>query len=298
MSDIDYKYIALVKNIITNGVNSDDRTGVGTKSIFGATFETALKNDILPAISVRRVAPRFAFEELIFMLNGKSQTKELEAMGINIWKGNTSREFLDNIGLHNLEEGDFGRMYGKQLRDFTGTNSVAKIEIKFDQLKYIINEIKNNPNSRRIIATHYNPAEGSQGVLFPCHIMTQFNVRNGNLDCLFWMRSSDVGYGLPYNLMYYGMLTHMLAKLCNLKAGNLLYQSGDCHLYNDQLESGMFNYMQDNIDNKAFNYSTPKFIINKELNSLDDMLGLTWQDIAIQDYNPSPDFKNKAKMAI
>lgn len=298
--NVDIEYAKLIEDILTFGVDSDDRTGVGTRAIFGAQLHVGIHDNTLPAISLRKVSPRIAFEELMFMLNGKHQTKELEEKKIKIWKGNTTREFLDKRGLEHLEEGDFGRMYGVQLRNFTSDSHVGY----FDQLKYIVNSIEKkieDPNcseGRRIIATHYNPAEADMGALFPCHIMTQFNVRNGYLDCLFWMRSSDVGFGLPYNLMYYAMFTMLLAKLTNLKPGNLVYQSGDCHLYKDQIESGMIDYMVENLNHVAAKVQEPKFTIKKDIETLDDMLSLTWDDVQVDWYDPMPDFKNKPGMAV
>lgn len=306
---VDPQYMRLISMIDFLGENSDDRTGVGTKSLFGGNnlviTMTNLKTGgwILPAIGVRRVSPRIAFKELMFMLNGKTQTKELEKDNVNIWKGNTSREFLDDRGLTNLEEGDFGRMYGAQLREFNGLEN-EECPIGFDQLEYMVNEIKTNPTSRRIIATHYNPAEANQGALFPCHIMVQFNcnIRKGTLDCLFWMRSSDVGYGLPYNLMYYGFFLGLMCKLTGYKPGTLVYQSGDCHLYKDQIESGMFSYMSDNLKKyHVHDYDSmtpPIFEIDKEINTIEDMLTVRWEDIRIFGYSPFSDFDNKVKMAV
>ena len=295
MSAVDHNYMRLVSKILDQGDKSDNRTGVHTLALFGESMTAPLANNTLPALNVRRVAPRIAFEELMFMLNGKTDTTELEAKNVNIWKGNTSREFLDDRGLEHLEEGDMGRMYGAQLRDFSG--DFSREIISFDQLIYMVIEIENNPESRRIIATHYNPAEADQGALFPCHIMTQFNVRNDKLDCLFWMRSSDVGFGLPYNLMYYAMFTHMMAKLTGYEAGKLVYQAGDSHIYQDQIDSGMMEYMNDNLGG-VFYLTTPKFIINKELDCIQDMLDLTWDDVEIQGYDPMSDYNNKPKMAV
>jgi thymidylate synthase len=296
MLELDSKYKALLEDVLENGTNSDDRTGVGTIAKFGAMLEVNLEDNLLPAITLRKVAPRIAFEELMFMLNGKSQTKELEDKGINIWKGNTSKEFQEKVGLGGLEEGDFGRMYGVQLREFSGLGEVDPEPLAFDQLEYMVEEIKNNPSSRRIIATHYNPAEADQGVLFPCHIITQFNVRGEYLDCLFWMRSSDLGYGFPINIMYYGMFCHLMAKLTGYKAGKLVYQAGDAHIYKDQIESGMIDYMVKDVQNTSL--SAPQFIVNKDINSLEDMLQLTWEDVQIINYDPRPDFKNKPRMAV
>lgn len=302
MRNTDHQYIHTLVKVLERGTKSEDRTGVGTVSLFGVQSRYDLSDNKIPAINVRKVAPRIAFEELMFMLNGKTQTNDLEYKQINIWKGNTSREFLDSRGLEHLDTGDMGRMYGAQLRGFNGIDYTVgdsdDVEVdSVDQLEYMINEIKNNPTSRRIISTHYNPAEVNQGVLFPCHIMTQFNVRNGKLDCLFWMRSSDYGFGLPYNIMYYGMFCTIMAKLCGLEPGQLLYQAGDAHLYTDQIDSGMVNYMIDNLS-KAKLCPDPKFIIKKELSTLDDMLSLSWDDVEITNYHPLPDFYNKPKMAV
>lgn len=293
--NIDLEYTSLLKRILANGVKTENRTGIDTISTFGEMMKVDISDNKLAVISCRRVSPRIAFEELMFMLNGKTQTKELEEKNINIWKGNTSNEFLINRGLGHLSEGDMGRMYGSQLRFFTGYDNDIDDVLWHDQLKYIIDEINNNPTSRRIITTHYNPTESDQGVLFPCHIMTQFIVRGNELDCLFWMRSSDVPYGLCYNLLFYNMFCSLIANLCNLKPSRLIYQSGDAHIYQNQLDCGMIDYM---IDNAGINQTVPKFIINKDLQTLDDMLSLTFDDVTIKDYNPCPDFKDKPPMAI
>lgn len=292
---LDQKYHSLLLNILNNGIDSEDRTGVGTRSIFGTQLELDISNNQLPALGLRRVAPRIAFEELMFMLNGKTQTQELEEKNINIWKDNTSREFLDQRGLNHLEVGNFGRMYGAQLRNFTSDSHLGY----FDQLRYLIKEIKTNPTSRRIIATHYNPAEADMGALFPCHIMTQFNVDPGSnsLDILFWMRSSDVGFGLPYNLMYYAMFAHLVARLTGRRARRLIYQSGDAHLYKNQIESGMIDYMISGLP-AVFENNQPRFLINRDYWKLEQMLDLSWSDVEVTDYNPRPDFKNKPGMAV
>lgn len=298
-STTDFQYIGLIQDIIRDGADSDDRTGVGTKSLFGRQLTIPINGNQLPVIGTRRVAPRIAFEELMFMLKGKHQTKELEAKNVNIWKGNTTREFLDDRGLNNLEEGDFGRMYGVQLREFHGVVDNGQVLDQFDQLEYMVEEIKTNPTSRRIIATHYNPAEADQGALFPCHIMTQFNVdvNTKEIDCLFWMRSSDVGYGLPYNLMYYSFFLMMVGKLTGYKPRNLIYQAGDCHLYKDQIECGMIEYMINNY--RGCTEAMPvEAHINKPIHTLEDMLSMEWSDIEVRGYNPFPDFKNKPAMAV
>lgn len=311
---VDLPYVLLMQRILDQGADSDDRTGVGTMSLFGEQMHIDISGGKFPAPGVRRGPPRYAFEELMFMLNGKTQTKELEEKGIKIWQGNTTREFLDKRGLTHLEEGDFGRMYGSQLRHFVGTkwnpeddsdwdlSDGSEILNWFDQLKYIIDEIKNNPTSRRIVASQFNPAEAEQGALYPCHLMIQVNIdpRTNSLDLLFWMRSSDVGFGLPINIMYYAFFAHMLAKLTGYNARKLTYQSADCHIYKDQIESGMIKYMIDNFAYARHDEFGPPATIEflKDFTTMEEMLELKWEDVKINGYEPFPDFKDKPKMAV
>lgn len=302
------EYIELLKNIRENGFGKDDRTGVGSRSLVGAQMRSDLSKRF-PIQLTRRVAPRIAFEELIFMLNGKTQTKELEEKGINIWKGNTSKEFQEKMGLGHLDEGDFGHMYGAQMRDFTGyddENKPTGHTSHFDQLRYAVNTLRSDPLSRRIIISQYNPAEAKHGVLFPCHIMIQFIVTGNKLNCVYWMRSSDTVYGLPYNHMYYAFFTHMMAMLTGFEVGDLVYQAGDSHFYNNQIDlvNGIIDRWENTIDPQtelALHRGTleePQVIFNKPINSLGDMLTYSWDDVTIQTYDPLPDFKDKPPMAI
>lgn len=294
------EYIELLKNIRDNGFGKDDRTGVGSRSIVGAQMRSDLFKGF-PALLSRRVAPRIAFEELMFMLNGKSQTKELEEKNINIWKGNTSKEFQKKHGLGHLPEGDFGRMYGKQMREFTTGRMASDRNGKwkqtfFDQLRYALNTLRSDPLSRRIIISQYNPAEATQGVLFPCHIMIQFIVTGTKLNCVYWMRSSDTVYGLPYNHMYYAFFTHMMAMLTGFEVGDLVYQAGDSHFYNNQID--MVDNLIERWDNGLDLEFQPQVEFTKPIETLNDMLTYQWEDVIIQNYSPLPDFKDKPPMAI
>lgn len=306
------EYVDLIREILDHGHGKDDRTGVGNVGIVGAQMRTNLA-ERFPALTVRKVAPRIAFEELMFMLNGKSNTKELEDKNINIWKGNTSKEFQKKMNLGYLKEGDFGRMYGVQLREFTdhhwtgttrGSDSTPLFEVRgFDQLEYIIEELTTNKMSRRIIATQYNPAEADHGVLFPCHIMVQFIVQGNKLNCVYWMRSSDTIFGLPYNHMYYAFFTMMLAQMLGFEYGDLVYQAGDSHIYNNQLEMAndivYDRWMKARNKNQLFKpIKNPKVEFTKPINDLNDLLTYEWKDVIIHDYDPLPDFKDKPPMAI
>ena len=294
------EYVDLIRNILDYGFGKDDRTGVGNVSIVGAQMRTNLAMRF-PALMVRRVAPRIAFEELMFMLNGKSQTKELEDKNINIWKGNTSKEFQKGRRLDHLDEGDFGRMYGVQLRDFNGfeDNDNNYIPVRMDQLKYIIEELTTNKMSRRIIATQYNPAEADQGVLFPCHIMVQFIVTGNRLNCVYWMRSSDTIFGLPYNHMYYAFFTQMLAEMLGFELGDLVYQAGDSHIYNNQLTMAEdivhMRWNEVHISSLSDTIKSPTVEFTKPIKDIDDLLTYQWDDVIIHNYDPLPDFTKEEK---
>jgi len=286
------EYVNLINDIMQNGIEKSDRTGIGSRSIIGAQMKTDLATRF-PALNVRRVAPRIAFEELMFMLNGKTQTKELEAKNINIWRGNTSKEFQSFVGLDYLEEGDFGRMYGVQMRKFGETPEYEG----FDQLKYIVDELKNNKYSRRTIITQYNPLDKDKGVLFPCHIMIDFIITENQLNCVYWMRSSDTIYGLPYNHMYYAFFTNLLAKYLGFELGTLVYQAGDAHIYKNQynMAEGLVNRAQAGC---LYGKQKPTISLDAPINSLDDLLNYKWEDVTMCGYKPMPDFKDKPAMAI
>lgn len=301
-------YIDLLKDIIENGVNKGDRTGVGTRAVFGRSMRWNLQ-DGFPIITTRKVAFRIAFEETMFFLRGESDTTKLEEKKIKIWSGNTTREFLDNRGLTALPVGDMGRGYGVQWRDWKSTEIVsstdsvilhdgsevfygAKVRTKTtDQLAELIDGLKRDPNGRRHIITAWNPGELGLMALPPCHITHQYIVNNGRLDSSWLQRSVDSVFGLPYNIMSYAFLNVAFAKLLKLEPGELVFFGNDVHIYNNQLPMA-----QEQITREP--RSLPTLTITKELNTLDDLLSLEFSDIVIGGYDPYPDFKNKPPMAV
>lgn len=288
-------FIDLLNDVVTNGVNKADRTGVGSRSVFGRMLRWDLAQGF-PIITTRKVALRIAFEETMFFLRGETQTKLLEEKKINIWKGNTSREFLDNCGLQHLPEGSIGTGYSHQWRNFGGTLDAHD---GIDQIANMLTGIKNDPYGRRHLVTGWNPAQLAGTPLPPCHMLqmhsveptsTEFTVGDGKLHTCFVMRSNDVPFGLPYNIMSYALLNHMFAKNLNLEPGELVYMGWDVHIYQNQMKM---------VDEQLTRtpLALPKINIKKELTTFADMLSLQWEDIELTGYNPHPDIKDKPEMA-
>jgi len=233
-------YLQLCKHILLNGEKRDDRTGVGTYSLFGQRLEFSLYNGVLPCLTSKKLAIKSVIKELLWFISGSTNSKVLENQGVKIWTGNTSREFLDKRGLSDLQEGDIGAGYGFQWRhfgaDYKGMDECYD-EQGIDQLSEIVNLIKNDPFSRRIILTAWNPAALSSMALPPCHMMAQFYVSaEGELSCQMYQRSCDVFLGIPFNIMSYSLLTHMIAHVCGLRASKLIMCLGDTHIYQNHVE--------------------------------------------------------------
>lgn len=280
------QYLNLMKEILAHGDERMDRTGVGTKSIFGTQMRFDLSKGF-PLLTTRFISFRIAFEEIMFFLRGETDTKKLEMKNISIWKGNTSREFLDARGLHHLADGDMGKGYGWQIRNFGGTDGSPG----FDQLTYLINNIKNNPYDRRHYMNYWNPSQVlTEAALPPCHLSTNCQISNGKLNLCFYMRSSDVYHGLPTNIAVYAFLTHLLAKLTGYEPGTLVYMAGDTHLYMSQLE-----VVKEQLQKTPLPFSEFKF--KKEFTSLDEALKLTYEDVEIVNYQHQGKLK-KIPMAV
>lgn len=299
MNQAEKNYLNLLKNILENGDERSDRTGIGTKSIFGTQLRFDLSNDTLPLLTTKRMFTKGIIEELIFFINGKTQTKELEAKGVNIWKSNTSREFLDSRGLTDYPEGEMGPMYGYQWRNFgadeiyVGSNSDDQdhcIEIPgVDQLQNCFDLIKKDPTSRRILITAYNPAVSHKCVLDPCHMFLQFYVDGNNLSLQWYQRSVDSFLGLPFNITSYAVLTHMMAIATGLKAKELIFVGGDTHLYSNHLDQ-----VKEQISREPYEF--PKLNIKSKINSIEDMEKLSFEDFEIIGYKSHPAIK--APMAV
>lgn len=279
-------YLDIMREIIDHGVDVADRTGFGTRGIFGAQMRFNM-DDGFPLLTTRRIAFRIAFEEMMWFLRGQTDSKILEAKKINIWKGNSTRQFLDSRGLNHLPEGDIGYGYGHQLRNFNGDSTSAG----FDQLVALVSGIKTNPSSRRHFVSYWNPNQVlSKAALPPCHVSWSVQVAGGSLNLSFQMRSNDFYLGNPTNIAGYAFLLHALANLFSLKPGVLVYQGSDVHLYLNQIENAKLQIQREPMP-------FPTFKINKDIASLDDLLSLEFSDLSISDYRHHPDLP-KVEMAV
>jgi len=241
VSTAEIEYINLLKTVIENGTKQSDRTGTGTYSIFGERLKFDLRNNTIPLLTTKRVYWKGVVEELLFFLKGITDNKYLQDKDVHIWDGNTSREYLDKLGLNDRAVGDLGPCYGFQWRHFNAkyTNSGADYSNKgVDQLANAINLIKTDPTSRRIFVSAWNPEQLNEMCLPPCHVSFQFyvNVEKKELSCQMYQRSVDCFLGLPFNIASYGLLTHLVAKICGLEAGDLIICMGNTHIYQNHIE--------------------------------------------------------------
>lgn len=294
MSNWESTYQKLLFDVRHTGEDIDgERTGVGTRrKIFSHLHIPSVQKEF-PALTMRRVAPRISFWETMMFLRGETDTKFLEDKKIEIWKGNTRREFLDkNPELAHLPEGNMGKGYGYQWRNFGGV----------DQLQSLFSTLTNNPYDRRAIISAWNVGELTQMALPPCHIDHQYAMRKDGhggwlLQSLFHMRSVDLVFGLPYNMMSYAFLLQAFANhLSHLRgeevaAGSMDYVGFDSHIYKNQFD------MVDELVTRTIQVP-PTLSIHKELKHLDDLLSLDWSDISINNYNALPDVKAKPAMAV
>lgn len=230
-------YLLLIQDIINNGEKKETRNAV-TYSVFGRSLSFDLSNGF-PLLTTKKVWFKGIKEELMWFLKGDTNVKNLQSKKVNIWNGNTKRTFLDNLGLNHYEEYDAGPIYGYQWRHWNNPYDGCHKDYKdlgIDQLKECINLLKNEPNSRRILFTGWNPEQLSEMSLPPCHVLYQFYVKNGDtLCCQMYQRSADIFLGLPFNIASTALLTHILAHYCDYKCGIITICIGDAHIYEQHM---------------------------------------------------------------
>ncbi|KAL5044474.1 hypothetical protein BDW71DRAFT_198980 [Aspergillus fruticulosus] len=259
----EHQYLNLIRQILAEGEHRPDRTGTGTRSIFAPNsmrFSLSkpdpanpfAKIPILPLLTTKRVFLRAVLAELLWFISGSTSSIPLSEAGIKIWDGNGSREFLDKVGLSHREVGDLGPVYGFQWRHFGAEYVDAHADYTgqgVDQLAEVVRKIKETPFDRRIIMSAWNPADLKKMALPPCHMFAQFYVSypegiedgkgkgKGELSCLLYQRSCDMGLGVPFNIASYALLTHIIAHATNLNPGKLIHTMGDAHIYLDHVEA-------------------------------------------------------------
>lgn len=281
------QYLNLIRDIIKEGSLECGRNG-NTYVVLGGAMCFSLQNNTLPLLTTKKVAWKTCLKELLWFIKGQTNNKLLTEQKCNIWKGNASREFLDSRGLQHYQEDDLGPVYGHQWRFFNAKYETCHDDYSgkgVDQLQYIIECLKDPKErfSRRLVMSAWNPCQINEMALPPCHVLVQFHVtRNNKLSCSMYQRSGDVGLGVPFNIASYSFLTHLLAKHCGLEADQFLYHLGNCHIYDDHVDS-----LKEQIKREP--YSFPKVEISKVYENVNDY---TLDDFIVSDY----EFHNTIKM--
>jgi len=277
----EYQYLEIIEDILEHGNQKSDRTGTGTKSVFGRQMRFSLRDDTFPLLTTKKTFYRGIAEELFWFIRGSTNAIELKEKKVMIWEGNSSREFLDSVGLSHREVGDLGPVYGFQWRHFGAEYSDMHADYSgqgVDQLAEVIHKIKNKPDDRRIIMCAWNPKDIPRMALPPCHCLVQFYVANGELSCQLYQRSADMGLGVPFNIASYALLTHMIAHVTGLKPGEFVHTLGDTHVYLNHVEPLKEQLTR---DPKPF----PKLVIKRKVENIEDF---TIEDIEVQGYDPHP----------
>lgn len=252
------QYLDLMRYILDKGVKKEDRTGTGTLSVFGYQMRFDLSEGF-PLVTTKKLHLKSIIHELLWFLKGETNIKYLKENGVSIWD-----EWAD-------ENGELGPVYGKQWRSWAAPSGDT-----IDQISLVIRQIKNNPDSRRLIVSAWNVADVDKMKLPPCHAFFQFYVADGKLSCQLYQRSADVFLGVPFNIASYALLTMMVAQVCNLQAGEFIWTGGDTHLYLNHLE-------QVNLQLSREPQPLPKMLLNP---AVKDIFGFTFVDFTLQNYNP------------
>lgn len=263
------QYLQALEHVLQNGKNKTDRTGVGTRSVFGYQMRFNLQ-DGFPATTTKKLAWRAVVSELLWFLEGSGDERRLaeilhgtrDSSKKTIWTANADAAYWQDKARF---PGDLGRVYGVQWRNFGGV----------DQVTNLIHDLKTNPDSRRHIISAWNPPELEQMALPPCHVLAQFDVTNGYLSCQLYQRSCDMFLGVPFNIASYALLTHILARECGLKVGDFVWTGGDCHIYNNH-----FDAVHEQLSRSPKGLPTLMFTEGKKIAeyNVDDFL--------LDDYNP------------
>lgn len=290
-------YLNLVDQVIRYGDFRIDRTKIGALSLFGKHLEFDLSGGIIPLLTTKKIMYKNILKELLWIIKGSTDSKQLNNIGVKVWNDNGSRQFLDLCGFTKRKEGDLGPIYGFQWRhagakyidcdtDYTGQG--------IDQLSRVINTIKTDPSSRRILINSWNVPQLNEMVLPPCHTLVQFFVRKKNmLDCQLYQRSADLGLGVPYNIAFYSFLTMVLGRWCGLTPGKFIHTFGDVHVYSNHIEP-----LKVQLSRNPYPFPKAKFIgdftlQNLDSQSLEECCDMWCDSFIVEDYTTHPFIKMK-----
>jgi thymidylate synthase len=257
------QYLDLLQFILDKGTEKSDRTGTGTLSYFGYQMRFDLQKGF-PLLTTKKLHVKSIIYELLWFLKGETNTKYLTDHGVSIWN-----EWAD-------ENGELGPVYGKQWRSWSGAGGKT-----IDQISNVINQIKTNPDSRRMIVSAWNVADLPEMALMPCHALFQFYVANGKLSCQLYQRSADVFLGVPFNIASYALLTMMIAQVCGLEPGEFVHTFGDVHLYNNHFEQAKLQLTRTP-------YALPRMKLNPRTKNIFDF---QYEDFTLENYQSHPPIK-------
>jgi thymidylate synthase len=256
-------YLKLLSDILENGADKSDRTGTGTRSLFGYQMRFDLSKGF-PLLTTKKLHLKSIIYELLWFIRGETNVRWLQERGVKIWD-----EWAD-------ENGDLGPVYGSQWRSWPAPDGRH-----IDQIANLIHSIRTKPDSRRHIVSAWNPAEVDDMALPPCHCLFQFYVANGKLSCQLYQRSADTFLGVPFNIASYALLTHMVAQVCDLEVGDFVHSFGDVHLYANHFEQARLQLTRDP-------RPLPRLVMNRDRKNLEDFV---FEDFAFEGYDPHPHIK-------
>ena len=256
-------YLDLLRDILENGHDRNDRTGTGTRAVFGRQLRFDL-SDGFPLLTTKKLHLRSIIVELLWFLRGDTNVRWLQERGVSIWD-----KWAD-------EDGELGPVYGRQWRSWPAPDGRT-----IDQISWIRDEIRRNPDSRRLVVSAWNPADIDQMALPPCHCLFQFNVMQGRLNCQLYQRSADVFLGVPFNIASYALLTLMMARATDLEPGEFVHTFGDAHLYANHFEQARLQLTRTP-------RARPQLVLNPDKR---DLFGWSYEDFELRDYDPHPHIK-------